>query len=121
MNDATPEIEQILTELTQMCREALLDSVPLDYDRVEQLAGALSNNGWKRHNAYNAPLSVQLTSRVVDSLDRQPVHHKAELEGIANQIQQAYDRVAKFNTSMPESDQPVSRRKSLASKPPRTL
>ena len=44
MNDATPEIEQILTELTQMCREALLDSVPLDYDRVEQLAGALQGH-----------------------------------------------------------------------------
>ncbi len=120
MEDSTPEIERILDEITTICRDALLANSEFDQTRIEQLTKGLVINGWKRHQAYSAPLVVQVKQRVTDSLENQSLHHKAQLESFAKEVQNAYDSASKYETTMPENERPVNERKELSARPPNT-
>ncbi|XZE54274.1 hypothetical protein SH139x_000231 [Planctomycetaceae bacterium SH139] len=120
MEDSTPEIERILDEITTICRDSLLANSEFDQARIDQLTKALVINGWKRHQAYSTPLAVQVKQRVIDSLENQSLHHKAQLESLAKEVQNAYDSASKYETTMPESERPVNKRKELSARPPNT-
>lgn len=120
MEDSTPEIERILDEITTICRDALLANEEFDRARIEQLTKGLVINGWKRHQSHSTPLVVQVKQRVTDSLENQSLHHKAQLEALAKEVQTAYDSASKYGTKMPESEQPLNKRKELSARPPNT-
>ncbi len=115
MSKATPQIETILDDLTTLCCNALHADGRLDHDRMTQLVESLSINGWKRHSEENAPLSAILQQRVRHNCRETATHRGAELESVAIEVQQAYDRVSRYSTSTPDKGQDVA----LQSHPPR--
>ena len=68
MNDSTPQIENILTEMATLVRDALRENESIDQERVNQLAKALSSNGWERHNTDGPPLLIQIKDEYVSFL-----------------------------------------------------
>ncbi len=89
----TPEIDAILSELTELCCNALTASDELDHARVDELVESLSTNGWERHRGDAAPLSSILKDRIKGACSDPALHRGAALDGLVSSVQQAYRNV----------------------------
>lgn len=91
---STPEIEAILTELSEQCCSVLACGQPLDQRRVDELTSSLSVNGWLRHNRGEPPLKEQLARRVRSQIPAQSIHRASEIEGVVDSVVSSYRRAS---------------------------
>lgn len=100
----TPELEAVLDALTSLTCDAMQADGNLDPEQVDQLVRALSNNGWKRHEAGREPLSVVLKQRARKACPEPAIHRGGGLDGIVGQIQKAYNNASRYEASAPPSN-----------------
>src|SRR6056297_2564871 len=99
--NTTPEIDAILSRLTELCCSAMDAEGGLDRSRVDQLTKSLSANGWKRHSEDAPPLSTILKNRIKESCREPAMHRGAAIDGIVESVQDAYDNQSRMSASSP--------------------
>lgn len=110
----TPEIEAILSQLTDLCCDALQDGGEFNDEQAERLTKNLATNGWKQHSKDGPPLSSILKDRVRTHCPEPAIHRGAAIDGIVANVHRLYERAARFNDSAPDKSPPKAM-------PPRTL
>ena len=118
--DKTPEIDAILSDLTDLCIQVVNGESSTSSERVDALVNSLAMNGWERKSGGSAPLSVQLRKRVEEASSMRPSYHAEQLEGIIQHVQKAYDRAVRFSSSVPEEQKPPGEKSENEAAPPRT-
>ncbi len=115
MNDS-PQIEAILSDLTEICCGMLESEENAGDERVTALVQSLSTNGWERHSADSAPLSTVLKNRVKEKCQEPAMHRGAMIDGIVDKIQRAYDDASRMRSSAPKGKE----QKEAQPMPPKT-
>ncbi|TWU02107.1 hypothetical protein [Neorhodopirellula pilleata] len=101
--DTTPQIEAILDKLADHCCAVINQDETYDATQVNKLVTSLSVNGWRRHSDTASPLSVTLKNRMKDRCREPSIHRGGLLDGMVEKVQAAYDDVARYDSSSPET------------------
>lgn len=97
-----PELETTLTDLSELCCDALQNGGEFNHDRAEQLAANLSTNGWTRHSQGSMPLSDELKNRIREHCPEPAIHRGAAIDGVVSKVQKLYDNAARYEDSAPD-------------------
>lgn len=109
-----PEIEATLSNLTDLCCDALQDDGEFNDEQAERLAANLATNGWKQHSKDSPPLAIILKDRIRTQCPEPAIHRGAAIDGIVGKVQRLYESTSRFEEKVPD-------RGATESMPPRTL
>ncbi len=110
----SPEIEATLSNLTELCCDALQDDGEFNDEQAERLTMNLATNGWKQHSKHGPPLSSVLKDRIRTHCPEPAIHRGAAIDGIVAKVHRLYEQTSRFRDSAPNDDSPEAM-------PPRTL
>ncbi|TWT66594.1 hypothetical protein [Allorhodopirellula solitaria] len=110
----TPEIEATLSQLTDLCCDALQGDGEFNDEQAERLTVNLATNGWKQHSKEGPPLSTVLKDRVRTQCPEPAIHRGAAIDGVVAKVSRLYEQASRFDDHAPDNESPESL-------PPRTL
>ncbi len=105
MTKTNPQIEKILDELAEVCCEALNGKGSTANSRSEALLKSLLMSGYVRMAGRD--LRAPIEARVKNTCREPAMHRTAELSGLTQQLQEEFDKLARWESDRPEGSPPA--------------
>ncbi|WP_168565757.1 hypothetical protein [Crateriforma spongiae] len=100
-SESNPQIDELFDELAELCCQCLQGDQSHMADRSEALLKSLIQNGYARKDG---SIQAEIESRAKDGCRESAMHRGGELSGLTKNLQDRFDRLAKWNSDNPPSD-----------------